>query len=69
MKILVCSLVIIPREAFSTDFTFVRFLASMYSHRNGKIIRLVRILQNRCSKLQGFTVADEDSGVFSCDHS
>ena len=64
-----CSLVIIPRESFSADFTFVRFLSSMYSHRNGKIILLVRILQNRCSNVQGFTVADEDFGVFSCDHS
>ena len=41
----------------------------MYSHRNGKIVILVRILQNRSSNFQGFTVADEDSGVFSCDHS
>ena len=65
MQSLVCSNVIIPRKSFSTDFIFVRFLSSMYSHRNGKIILLVRILQNRSSNFQGFTVADEDSGVFS----
>ena len=69
MKILVCSLVIIPREAFSADFRFIRFLSSMYSLRNGKIILLVIILQNWCSNFQGFTVANEDSGVFSCNHS
>ena len=69
MKILVCSLVIIPSKTFSINFTFVRFLSSMYSHRNGKIILIVRILQNRCSNFQGFTVANEDSSVFSCDHS
>ena len=69
MKILVCSLVIIPRESFTTNIIFVRFLSSMYSHRNGKIILLVRISQNWCSNFQSFTVANEDSGVFSCDHS
>ena len=69
MKILVCSHVIIPRESFSINFTLVRFLSSMYSHRNGKIFLLVRILQNRCSNFQCFTVANEDSGVFSCGHS
>ena len=69
MKSLVCSHVIIPRETFSTNFAFVWFLSSMYSHRNGKIILLVRILQNRCSNFQVFTVANEDFGVFSCDHS
>ena len=69
MKILVCCHVIIPTEAFSIDFILVRFLSSMYSHRIGKIILLVKILKNQCSNFQGFTVADEDSGVFSCDHS